>query len=229
MFGATVAALLLHALLFWVWMNYTVADRQLHALAGRPVSNNGIEVTLSAAPQVPKKPAVTQLVEPAPRRPTERRQRTVLATTRTTTAPDVTAAVSLPVPDTPPTEPLAQQSAVAEPPSVVPSLPAPAVPQLNLPGAEVVRSVSQLACDIPQPRYPPAARRRQQEGTVTLRVSIDRSGAIGEVVVSASSGHELLDAAAVAALRQGHCQPYVENGVRIGATAELPVGFSLKR
>ncbi len=229
MLGATVAALLLHALLVWVWMNYTVANRQLEALAGRPAGNNGIEVTLSTAPPAPAKPVVTELVKPAPRRPAEPRERPVLTTTRATSAPDVTAAVPLPDPVPLPTESPALPTAAAQPASAAPGLPAPVAPQLNLPGADVARSVSQLACNIPQPRYPPAARRLQQEGTVTLRVSINPSGDIRDVVVAVSSGHELLDAAAVAALRQGHCQPYVENGVRLAAAAELPVGFSLKR
>ena len=238
MFCAVVVALVLHVLLVWVWMNYEVADRPLAALAGRPLSSNGIEVTLSAAPPstpappvspVPPKPVAAQLVRPPPDRAPVNRQRAVLATTRPTSVPDVAAAMPVPVPVRPATERAAQPTVSAEAASAAPSLPAPVVPQLNLPGAEVARSVSQLACNIPQPRYPTAAKRLAQEGTVTLRVTVHPSGDIRDVVVAATSGYESLDAAAVAALRQGRCQPYVENGVPVSATAELPVGFSLKR
>jgi len=236
MFCAVLVAVVLHALLVWFWMNYEVADRPLAALAGRPLSSNGIEVTMSIAlpatpvrpaPPSPPKPVVTQLVKPPPTRTTAVRQRPVLAATRTTTAPDTAAAASVPI--QPPIDHPAQPPAAAEAASAAPSLPAPVVPQLNLPGAEVARSVSQLACNIPQPRYPPAAKRLAQEGTVTLRVTVHPSGDIRDVVIASTSGYELLDAAAVAALRQGRCQPHVENGVPVSATAELPVGFSLKR
>lgn len=51
------------------------------------------------------------------------------------------------------------------------------------------------------PDYPPAARRRDQEGTVHVRVRVLASGRAGEVGVQRSSGIPELDQAAVAAVK----------------------------
>ena len=54
--------------------------------------------------------------------------------------------------------------------------------------------------EAPAPEYPGAARRRNEEGTVHVRVRVLASGQAGEVRVQRSSGIPDLDAAAVAAV-----------------------------
>ncbi|HME26085.1 MAG TPA: energy transducer TonB, partial [Acetobacteraceae bacterium] len=49
--------------------------------------------------------------------------------------------------------------------------------------------------------YPEAARRRGEEGSVTLRFAVERSGRVTEVSVVRGSGSSILDAAAEAMLR----------------------------
>lgn len=52
------------------------------------------------------------------------------------------------------------------------------------------------------PEYPPRAVRQGQEGTVLLRVDLDAAGLPLAVAVERSSGHRLLDQAALAAVRR---------------------------
>lgn len=54
----------------------------------------------------------------------------------------------------------------------------------------------------PRPAYPHEARIRGQEGTVEIHLTVGPDGRVGEAKVIRSSGHLLLDAAALAALRR---------------------------
>jgi protein TonB len=80
---------------------------------------------------------------------------------------------------------------------------------------------------IPPPRYPELARQRGWHGTVLLVVKIDASGRVTDVEVEESSGYQLLDAAAVGAVRRWRYKPAVGRNGPV-ATEELqPVTFRL--
>lgn len=105
----------------------------------------------------------------------------------------------------------------------------PAVPQAA-PAAGTEALVELEAADYlerVEPRYPPAARRARVQGTVYLRVIIGTDGRPREVRVERSSGHEVLDAAARAAVEKWLFRPYRENGVARMATVIVPVEFSI--
>ena len=55
-----------------------------------------------------------------------------------------------------------------------------------------------------QPAYPMQARRRGEEGVVTVRVEVDAQGAPVDARVAESSGYRALDQAAILAVRQSH-------------------------
>lgn len=59
-----------------------------------------------------------------------------------------------------------------------------------------------LGGDQPWPDYPAAARRRGEEGTVTVRLSVDAAGAVTSAAVAASSGWRSLDEAAAGTVRR---------------------------
>jgi protein TonB len=80
-------------------------------------------------------------------------------------------------------------------------------------GLQVLRSV--------KPSYPADCRRRGEEGTATLLLEV-RGGAVKEVRMERSSGHEGLDRAAVAALRKWKFNASLEALVRV------PVVFRLE-
>ena len=77
------------------------------------------------------------------------------------------------------------------------------------------------------PRYPMAARRARAEGTVYLRILIDREGLPREVRVHRSCGHDALDDAAVDAVRRFRFKPHRVNGTARNVQAIVPIEFSL--
>jgi len=77
------------------------------------------------------------------------------------------------------------------------------------------------------PTYPAHAIAGRLEGTVLLRIKISAGGNVGHLEVFASSGHPILDAAAVRAVQNWRFVPAVSRGRPVAATVRLPVRFSL--
>jgi len=76
--------------------------------------------------------------------------------------------------------------------------------------------------------YPSAARRRGMAGTVHVDISVEPTGRISEVVVVRSSSHEMLDSAALEAVRALRQVPFPP-GVRPRAVrVRLPIVFELR-
>lgn len=82
--------------------------------------------------------------------------------------------------------------------------------------------------DNPPPSYPLAARRKGDEGTVTLRVLVTQDGVPGNVVIDRSSGSTALDAAALAAVRAWRFVPAREAGRAVDAWVLVPIVFRLQ-
>lgn len=90
------------------------------------------------------------------------------------------------------------------------------------------RKVSALAyLRAPQPLYPAASRRLNEQGTVVLKVMVDEAGRVMEVMVQTSSGFTRLDEAARRAVQAAVFRPYVENGHSMKAWANVPISFGL--
>jgi len=77
------------------------------------------------------------------------------------------------------------------------------------------------------PAYPLTARRRGIEGTVLLRVEIHAHGHCQHVRVKRSSGHAVLDRAAVEAVRQWRFVPARRGSQAVTAAVEVPITFRL--
>lgn len=80
----------------------------------------------------------------------------------------------------------------------------------------------------PRPRYPEAARRAGEQGTVMLRVLVTREGAAARVQVERSSGSAHLDHAALEAVRAWRFTPARQGGERIESWMLVPVVFRLE-
>ena len=78
-----------------------------------------------------------------------------------------------------------------------------------------------------RPRYPPLARRRGLEGRTLLKVEVLASGKSGAVAVISSSGHALLDNAALAAVRQWTFVAAGDVAHEAATFIEVPVSFRL--
>jgi protein TonB len=79
-----------------------------------------------------------------------------------------------------------------------------------------------------EPAYPAQARRLRQEGVVVLRLFIGAAGELDRIEVARSSGHRLLDEAAVAAERKSRFRPATVEGRPVPCQAEVPYRFELE-
>ena len=79
----------------------------------------------------------------------------------------------------------------------------------------------------PNPMYPPDAVRQGLEGRVILSVTISFTGKVTRVTVAASCGHQLLDQAALDAVRRWRFSPATREGKPVEWTARLPIRFRL--
>lgn len=80
----------------------------------------------------------------------------------------------------------------------------------------------------PPPRYPPAARRSGDQGTVLLRVLVSADGAAAQVELDRSSGSSLLDGAALDAVRGWRFVPARRGVQNIADWVQVPVVFRLE-
>ena len=80
----------------------------------------------------------------------------------------------------------------------------------------------------PPPRYPDSAQRRGLEGTALLRAGISNKGRVQTLRVIRSSGHSILDQAALRAVRTWRFRPATSAGRPVQATVEVPVEFRLR-
>ncbi len=80
----------------------------------------------------------------------------------------------------------------------------------------------------PPPLYPPRARAEDLEGRVVLSLRIETDGHVGSIKVASSSGHTILDAAAVRAVRSWRFAPARLDGQPVPWSGKLPVRFILK-
>ena len=78
------------------------------------------------------------------------------------------------------------------------------------------------------PIYPAPASMQRLEGTVLLRVHLSADGSVGQLEIITSSGHPILDAAAVRAVRTWHYAPAMRGGQGVPFTFRQPVRFALR-
>lgn len=78
------------------------------------------------------------------------------------------------------------------------------------------------------PEYPQLAKQMRQEGLVILLVEIDQKGMPVQVEVKQSSGHQLLDRAALKAVRQWRFQPELRGDLPVKSRVAIPVRFRLE-
>lgn len=77
------------------------------------------------------------------------------------------------------------------------------------------------------PEYPATARQKRWEGVVELSVTITATGRVSDVEITQSSGHAVLDGAAVGAVRAWRVAPAMMGGQAVPITTPLRVRFEL--
>jgi protein TonB len=122
-------------------------------------------------------------------------------------------------------EPTAERAATL-PPTEPPVTPAPA------PAAEetavVVLSPQRDPATSPPPSYPRLARRYGWEGVTQVLVQVDAAGRPTGMTVQVSSGHDILDRAALEAIRGWIFHPATRNGVAESGELLVPIRFRLQ-
>lgn len=137
----------------------------------------------------------------------------------------------------------AKDAATPQPPPPVPARPEGASPQAISENAGLAKTGAAAATntettteiparpryrDNPPPPYPEQARRRRLEGTVVLEALVGGKGKVDDLTVHASSGHQLLDEAALRAVRDWLFEPGQRGGMPVTAKVLVPVRFALR-
>ncbi|MBI1260342.1 MAG: TonB family protein [Rhizobiales bacterium] len=78
------------------------------------------------------------------------------------------------------------------------------------------------------PVYPLRAQRLGQHGEALIRARLDRRGMPADVRLWKSTGHVLLDNAALAAVRRWQFEPARRQGIPVEGWVQIPVRFALK-
>lgn len=77
------------------------------------------------------------------------------------------------------------------------------------------------------PVYPPLAKKKNWEGIVRLKAIVLPDGTVGEVTILQSSGHSVLDQAAIGALKTSLFSPALKEGVPVAAPFQRNFTFRL--
>jgi len=106
------------------------------------------------------------------------------------------------------------------PVKAAPAPPAPPAPPSTVQGGDLA---TQMVSGKP-PRYPIESRRKREQGTVVLSLTLGIDGAVESVAVAQSSGFKRLDDAARDAVRGWRWRPTVRDGqpVRVRGVVEIP-------
>jgi protein TonB len=130
-----------------------------------------------------------------------------------------------PIATVPPPDIAIKAPPVASPITVVqapPRQPAPPAPIASTP----VQSVGSTHTI---PPYPPLARRLNHEGVVLLKITISVTGAVSDVRIMQSSGHDELDKAAQDWVKSHwRYRPATQGGHPVASTTEARVRFNLR-
>jgi protein TonB len=198
--------------------------------APQPKRISRVEIDLARPPEKPK-PILPAAVPPPPPKVVKQEPKPAITT------PIVNTPVE-PPPVEPPTD--TGSSAPAEEGGELfagngglgnapPPPPAPVAPTPAVVAAPVVqaREGANYAKN-PRPAYPRQAKREGWEGTTLLRVSVQPSGKPGAVKLQKSSGHDVLDEAAIAAVEKWTFTPATQGGTPIGGSVTVPIVFRLQ-
>jgi protein TonB len=183
-------------------------------------------VAIKSTPTPPKPvPPVPQAKPKVQPRPTPKPAPTPLPEAAAPSQHEI--AAPEPVPPAPPAPaPAPPAPANAAPAVAVPATAAPAVGKPTM-AQSAPKSVAHLDCSIVTPDYPALSKRRGETGTAYVRFVVGLSGTIESIELKKSSGYNRLDDAAVAAMHDSACKPYVENGEPVRATYTQPFTFGL--
>jgi protein TonB len=120
---------------------------------------------------------------------------------------------------------------LAEEPATAPSPEPPAASETasTTPAAPIAEAQYEVqGLDNPKPPYPLAARRQGFEGRVLLAAHVRADGSCGDVRLKQSSGHTLLDRAALDTVKRWRFLPASRAGNSVDSWVDVPIRFRLE-
>ncbi|MFC5430487.1 TonB family protein [Paraburkholderia denitrificans] len=200
--------------------------------AAAPVALNSqtIAAELLAPEPVAAPPAIQSTPTPAPPKsspPVTREKPRVQPKPKSVPLPLAQAPSQHPVEAEPPAAPTTTAPAESSPAPAPAAAAAPAAGKPTM-AMNAPKSVSHLDCRIVQPDYPMLSKRRGETGIAYVRFVVGVSGRIENIELQKTSGYSRLDDAALAAMRDSACKPYLENGEPVRAAYTQPFNFSLR-
>lgn len=211
-----------HAALFMVVQGGITAP--VHKAAQAPLMVDLIELKPVVAQAQPETPPP---LKPVPRRVARQRLSPSEPRARPEAAPPVEKEPQ-PAPGASPTPVPAAQSELAEAPVMQPA-PAPEPQPQPEPVATTAPRFDAAYLNNPAPVYPRQSRRAGEAGKVVLRVLVTPDGRAGEVHLRDTSGFDLLDEAAIAAVRQWRFVAARRGDTKVAAWVVVPLRFDLDR
>jgi protein TonB len=238
LFFAAIAAMGIHALLLTVKMEWGKGERlPPPSPMVLSLSYKTPEVRPAPSPQpineplkTPDPPAPTRSEEPkqnpvSERKPSPPKKKVPLKVPRERAAPETP---SLPrTVETRAGTPSPPASAGKQPSTIPDSQSLAAKPNSDVKKAYAKEAVP-LYLKNPPPEYPSVARRRGYEGTVVLEVFVDREGRVLDLSLFQSSGHNVLDRAAMQAVRGWLFEPARRGEEKVDMWVKVPLTFRLK-
>lgn len=123
----------------------------------------------------------------------------------------------------------AVRPAASQPAPAAASAPEPEGPtveqETDAPAADALVPPSLIPSECPPPAYPRMAERRGWTGTVVLLIDVAADGSVTAVRIESSSGHSILDDAAVAAVRTWRFRPGTLGGQKSALVVRRPISF----
>jgi periplasmic protein TonB len=118
--------------------------------------------------------------------------------------------------------------AAASPAAIaVPTLPPPPPAPVQT-GPVRVADLDAKALTIVAPKYPIESRRKREQGTVVLAVTLGPDGTVADLALAKSSGFERLDKAALDAVKRWRWSPTMRDGVAVAVKGTVDIPFILK-
>jgi protein TonB len=93
---------------------------------------------------------------------------------------------------------------------------------------QVVREARPMYRMNPPPNYPRLARKRGYEGTVVLKVLVNRKGKVKDLYAFTSSGYAILDKAAIVSVKDWIFEPGMRGDEEVEMWVQIPIRFKLK-
>ncbi len=210
-----VVAVALHAAAIVALLQYAPA---------RTAIINAVPLMVSLITQpAPPAPKPDVLPKPLPVKPTPQQKQ--LATPPSPPLPVLAAATdapstvtALPPPSPVPPAPIEAALVAAAPPAAPPAKPAPVVPP----------NFNANYLNNPAPAYPAISRRLGHQGKVVMRVLVNAGGSADQVEIRTNSGHDLLDQAALNAVRRWRFVPARQGDQAVAAWVLVPITFTLE-